>query len=362
LLLLPFGPRLPKAFKTSISENQPLTEWEKWIQDGNEEKLSQFLKRGGLAEKRNAQGHTPLIVAIRYACLPCLESLLFFGAHPDTRASNGWSPLLYAIYEQNLSAIALLLEHGANPNLTSDQGISPLLLCVRLNQRQAAKLILPYGVDFDLADERGISPRQALIGHVAFTQWLNDPDITPHLPKDLLDEIPEIQNPNTPAPQLDVKSLIEDMHHQVNALRKQVHLLPLSYDPDLATLAQGYADTLRHTRHFHHKDLQGRTPSDRAALRGIPLIRQIGNQTVSGIGENLFRGPLFASRSKTLVRGFYWISYQWKDPQQLAQEVITSWEASPGHRANLLQEVYQKQGFGIALDQDHTLWVVQNFW
>ncbi|ARH93395.1 CAP domain-containing protein [Streptomyces sp. MOE7] len=99
----------------------------------------------------------------------------------------------------------------------------------------------------------------------------------------------------------------------VNQERAQAGCSPVTADPELDALAQGFSDDMAARGFFSHTDPDGHTPWDRARAKGITDLG----------GENIARG------------------------QANAQSVMDSWMNSPGHRANILNCEYKTLGIGV---------------
>jgi uncharacterized protein YkwD len=85
----------------------------------------------------------------------------------------------------------------------------------------------------------------------------------------------------------------------------------LRWNALLATAAESHSQAMAKQNFFDHKDLDGRTPGDRAELAGYS-----GSQ----IGENIAAG------------------------QDTARKVVDGWLASPGHCANLMNPQFSELG------------------
>ena len=99
----------------------------------------------------------------------------------------------------------------------------------------------------------------------------------------------------------------------VNQARDEAGCAPLRSDKALADLASAFSTQMAEEGFFDHTDPQGRSPWDRAKQAGIDNLG----------GENIARG------------------------QATAAEVMKSWMASPGHRANILNCDYRTIGVGV---------------
>ena len=101
----------------------------------------------------------------------------------------------------------------------------------------------------------------------------------------------------------------------VNVERDAEGLPPLSTDADLASAARGHSEDMGLQNYFSHTGLDGRTPCERMSDAGYSW---------NYCGENIAAG------------------------QPTPEDVIDTWMASPGHRANILNPNYCDIGVGYA--------------
>ncbi|MGD1968392.1 MAG: CAP domain-containing protein [Desulfobacterales bacterium] len=101
----------------------------------------------------------------------------------------------------------------------------------------------------------------------------------------------------------------------VNVERDAEGLPPLSTDADLASAARGHSEDMGLQNYFSHTGLDGRTPCDRITDAGYNW---------NYCGENIAAG------------------------QPTPEDVIDTWMASPGHRANILNPNFCDIGVGYA--------------
>lgn len=178
------------------------------------------------------------------------------------------------------------------------------------------------------------------------------------------------QPPPSPTPSSDVLSpptlvlpeLEHAIHAAVNRARIRDGLAALAWDTNLQALAQAHSADMGQKGYFDHVNLAGATPSDRAQAAGYACVRREAQRIYSGIGENLFQTWHYASyKTTTTGTGTTTTTYEWKALDDLAEETVQGWLASPPHRANLLNARYQSQGIGVFMNDEAQLYVTQNF-
>lgn len=108
----------------------------------------------------------------------------------------------------------------------------------------------------------------------------------------------------------------------VNQERQHAGIGPLQLQGQLQQSAQRYAEQMSAQNFFGHEDPQGKESIDRIRETGYvdPPCRCAWMYLT---GENLAHG------------------------QETAAEVMRQWMASPGHRANILQEGFSEIGIGV---------------
>jgi uncharacterized protein YkwD len=126
-----------------------------------------------------------------------------------------------------------------------------------------------------------------------------------------------------------------DLLGKTNAARTDNGLPALQLDETLSLAARHHALEMATLNYFSHQSPTpgNATPPERIAKAGSPYI---------AVGENIAKMP------PMLVIN-------------LANETVTGWMNSPGHRANMLETSFTHVGFGLAKDSQGFTYVVQNF-
>lgn len=141
------------------------------------------------------------------------------------------------------------------------------------------------------------------------------------------------------------EAAIEQRFHElVNRTRVENGLDELAFDEELAVVARYYSQQMgTHDFFAHVNPHTGRGPTERGQLFGYDCTKLSGLMIRSGIGENLYmkRGPQLP-------------------PDEEAQRAHDGLMSSPGHRENILREIYDAEGVGVYETGDG-LWLTQNF-
>lgn len=114
----------------------------------------------GDVHSKDANGRSPLHLAVRHCRLDTMESILSRGASVVAKDEEGNTPLHYAF--SNFSAIAsavhkveLLLSHGADINALNDKGFTPLMLAAKHRGASCMTYMMKYNPDVHVVDRKG---------------------------------------------------------------------------------------------------------------------------------------------------------------------------------------------------------------
>lgn len=122
---------------------------------------------------------------------------------------------------------------------------------------------------------------------------------------------------------------------RVNAERRERGLEPLSYDRTLARVGETHGEDMRDRGFVGHENPGGEGLRERYAAFGLDCPG----------GENVYHSP-----NGGLAR----------TPEALAAHVVGAWMDSEGHREALLRERFTRQGVGVVLGSEGSVWVTQD--
>ena len=159
-------------------------------------------------------------------------------------------------------------------------------------------------------------------------------------------------------PEFDAQRIEYLVHEYTNQERLSYGLSQLSLDPEITVIARGHSSDMAHREYFSHETPEGLTPSERADEKGYSCQKISGLLIYSGIAENIFQGHLFDSYYT--VNGEI-TSYDWDTEEGIAKTTVDGWMNSPGHRENILTEIFDREGIGVEITHDHKVYVTQNF-
>lgn len=151
-----------------------------------------------------------------------------------------------------------------------------------------------------------------------------------------------------------IEEIEKKIHDHINAVRASQGLNPLSYNTELVEIARAYSQQMAKEDFFSHYDPQGRHVADRYYAAGFTCGIRSGDYFYDG-GENLSS----LSVGKWISPFGSIIEYYTSD--ELSYRVVNGWMNSPGHRENILQDVWQSEGIGVAIADDGRMYVTENF-
>ena len=163
------------------------------------------------------------------------------------------------------------------------------------------------------------------------------------------------------APTLDLEYVERAVHLEANRVRRQEGLEALDWSDKLAHVAREHSKDMARKGYFAHVNKEGQDATARAEKVGLGSVHKTEHYIVEGIGENLFATHRFSEYAVTMASSGE-RSYQvnWKDQDFIATEAVDGWMNSRPHRVNLLSPAYTRQGIGVALGSNGTLFVTQN--
>ncbi len=159
-------------------------------------------------------------------------------------------------------------------------------------------------------------------------------------------------------PVYDAEQIEYLVHELTNQERQNYNLSQLSFDSEISQIARGHSLDMSSRNYFAHETPEGFTPTDRADQFGYSCQKMVGLLIYTGIAENIFQGHLFDSYYT--VNGVI-TSYEWISEEEIAKTTVDGWMNSPGHRENILTEIFDREGIGVEITDDHKVYVTQNF-
>jgi len=171
----------------------------------------------------------------------------------------------------------------------------------------------------------------------------------------------KITNSNTISritkPEIDILTLEKRIHELVNEERKKHGLPPLKWDNKLAMIARKHSQDMAINNYFDHINLRGEDPTKRGLKEGYTCYKNYGSYYTEGIAENIFQNNLYDS--VTYINGIP--IYNYNSLEEIAKSTVEGWMESPGHRSNILNNNYDREGIGVAISDDDKVYITQDF-
>lgn len=149
------------------------------------------------------------------------------------------------------------------------------------------------------------------------------------------------------------------VHEEINNVRRERGLTPLSFDEDLRKIARYHSEDMATSGYFAHTAPNGETVEDRYQQFGYQCqVRTGGNQYATD-GENIAKTYYQATIALDNGSTAYYDS-----PEALADGVVRQWMNSEGHRKNLLKPYWENEGIGVKIaeeDGETAVYITQNF-
>jgi len=147
------------------------------------------------------------------------------------------------------------------------------------------------------------------------------------------------------------------VHNLVNIEREKAGLNKLLLDEQLSEIARNHSKDMVINDFFSHINLDGQSPTERGLEDGYVCRKDYGSYYTYGIAENLFQTWLYSS--VTYYNGE--MSYNWLTVDEIASKTVQKWMKSSGHRQNILNSDYIREGIGVAVSSDYKVYITEDF-
>lgn len=121
----------------------------------NNTKIFDLLNRGASMEQTNAQGATPLIVAVRNGHESLADMFIQRGANVDATDHEGNTPLILAVIAGSVKNVRDLTDKGARIDHFNNLDRSALMWAAALGRREIAQILMRKGAELHLKNNAG---------------------------------------------------------------------------------------------------------------------------------------------------------------------------------------------------------------
>ena len=135
-----------------------------------------------------------------------------------------------------------------------------------------------------------------------------------------------------------------------NLDRELVGLPPLEYDERLSAAARAHSENMATQGKLAHR-LDGTTPTSRGLAAGYQCSARLPNgYHMSGVAENILQFPVEHRKTRwPWSEEPNWNPFSYDvQPKEIARGMVSSWMASDGHRANIMDPDHRSIGVGVA--------------
>lgn len=154
------------------------------------------------------------------------------------------------------------------------------------------------------------------------------------------------------APSINVPELERRVFELVNQERISQGLSVLVWDNGIADVARLHSQDMAVNNYFSHQNLQGLNVGDRLTNGGV---------VYSSCGEIILEQSVIKTETTHYVNGIpIHTSKDYKTQEELAEDAVSGWMNSSGHRAIILTPGFVKAGVGVASSGD-TYYFTEDF-
>jgi uncharacterized protein YkwD len=148
-------------------------------------------------------------------------------------------------------------------------------------------------------------------------------------------------------PEVRIGDLERQIHASVNLERRAKDGQPLEWDDMLAKFARAHSEDMAARGYFKHVNPEGLTPMKRLQEAGYDACRLVGEN----IHQNNLYSRTITERKRT--------TYDWNSMEQIAASTMQAWMESDGHRKNILEKNFRREGIGVAVASDDKVYITQ---
>jgi uncharacterized protein YkwD len=158
-------------------------------------------------------------------------------------------------------------------------------------------------------------------------------------------------------PRIDPFNLELRIHELINAERAARKVRPLRFEDRLAEVGRLHSRDMFNRNFFDHIDPDGKGPTARGRARGYTCRKYLGEFMSEGLSENIFQNNLY---NRVIFNGDK-ATYEWNTTQEIAESTVKGWMASAGHRQNILNPSFQREGIGVYIAPNDQVLITQMF-
>jgi len=152
-----------------------------------------------------------------------------------------------------------------------------------------------------------------------------------------------------PKPEIRIPDLEKLIHQSVNLNRRVYVEETLMWDDQLGKLARAHSEDMVKRGYFKHVTPEGLSPMKRLEQAGYTSCRLVGEN----IHQNNLYSRVITEKKKT--------TYDWNSMELISATTVKAWMDSEGHRKNILDKNYVREGIGVAVAPDDKVYITEIF-
>lgn len=153
-----------------------------------------------------------------------------------------------------------------------------------------------------------------------------------------------LQNPK---PEIRIPDLEMHLHASINVQRRANDRGLLEWDETLGKLARAHSEDMAQRGYFKHLTPEGLSPMKRLQAAGYDRCQLVGEN----IHQNNLYSRTITEKKKT--------TYDWNSMERIAAITMSEWMDSAGHRENILEKNFTREGVGVAIAADDKVYITQ---
>jgi uncharacterized protein YkwD len=147
------------------------------------------------------------------------------------------------------------------------------------------------------------------------------------------------------------------VHAHVNQVRERHGVSELSFDEELRGIARSHSEDMAEREYFSHTSPEGASFADRYREHGYDCRVPVGPRRHANGAENIAMRAFSTRRWRRPAR-------RTQTPPEISRGTVEGWLDSRGHRENMLDSNWRRQGIGVAAVERGRrihVYVTQNF-
>jgi ankyrin repeat protein len=141
----------------TVAPKGTITELHRAVVLGDLEAVRKCLRAGHAIDPRDAEGHTPFLLACKHSEPEAFDILRLAGAEIDAANARGMSGLFLAAATGVVSLARVLIKSGADVNRPAARGLTPLIAAVMSENPYMVRRLIAAGANVRHTDATGCS-------------------------------------------------------------------------------------------------------------------------------------------------------------------------------------------------------------